>query len=322
MMKHYLHMTLVLGAAAWLATGCGSTPNTDAQAAVPIENDTLEARSITPVDTRNAHYYGECTYKDGSVMPVLVASEDPVNDAVVFVYYIDASGMQTVFSAPNNNGSVYWVEKDAGGTLNPDRAWEFGLSEDQNYYTGTVNEGTAFECSLSAGKDARTRSELEAMVNEDITEPVTVPQRISLAGTTWSACNKLGTGSTKNILTFDETGYTKRFTSYKNTTTCALSGLQVENITTYTYMLGDIVLASDGEEAYAFDRLTTKFEDIKGSGGYDGDVGEKFYTMVRLEGESKLKFAHYTDYYSGTDEGTSPQMRLENMDHEDYFFKQ
>jgi len=156
-------ITLSLGAIL-LLSGCGGASDGSTQGDQGPETKTsLEARNLQPYASHLKQYYGNCTYSDGSGVPVMIDVDNALNDFVVFIHYTSPFGHE-VFNAFNSAGSIDHIEYGGGGTLNPNPTWKFALSSDKKLYQGSMNQGTIFECTLNMALDAETEEGLRDVV--------------------------------------------------------------------------------------------------------------------------------------------------------------
>ena len=158
-----LHITTLLAIASTLfLSGCSDEITTEEKGIEKTSTHTLEARSIDRFSEKSQKYYGECLYRDGSSDPVLIASDNVIDEVAVSIAYIDPSSTVQAFTAYNEYGNVYQKAYGMGGTLIPNPIWDFSISEDKQVYSGYVNKGTLFECKLTALLNAQTKEQLEA----------------------------------------------------------------------------------------------------------------------------------------------------------------
>lgn len=313
-----LHSGILGAAAAVLLTACGGGNSSNNVDNTPTEqqSDELESRSIQTLGERDKQYFGECTFSDGSSMPILIEVDDPLNDAAIFLYYLDAWNEQQVESMPNESGTTYWVQDDAGGTLNPDWIWDFALSDNQAYYTGTKDKGTAFECQLKAGLNAETKSQLEEIVNDDteITEPN--DSNNNILGTWKSSCEDYHSteyiGKADWKLTFNNDGtFTREFSLYDSSFTCDSSkGYLAHKVYKYEYKLGAMITEENANETFAFDKREISVDDLMDDKGEVKNTKDWFYQAVQFSEDNDVLEISTVTYSNGAyTSGTTPEER-------------
>jgi len=299
-----------------LLLGCGGNSDTPTKSENTESSQQLLARNISTAGNKSKQYFGKCEYKDGSALPLLFEVDNPLNDVVIFIYYMNDRNETTNFSAPVSNGQTHYVQNNAGeNTLLDDWIWDIKLSENQKYYTGTINKNTAFECDIKAGLNVNTEEELESIMTVSNTTG-TQNNKPNLIGTWKATCFSSGTSSSyQNTYIFKENQYVKSFKSYKNTATCSESGLSVHNKKTYNYVIGDETRSSDNNLAYEFDTTLSKYEHISGAGAsYRPILGEKKYKMLKVIDASMIQFSY--------GDGSSPSTRANDFSHDDYIVKE